>query len=241
MNWDVPGAYAAIEQVYDFFTQPGTFGKMMDDAANDDNGPGLHPKDDFLDLLTGQIYMLQELELEEGNPQPQQKLCFVFGVTDEAKMQEVVTKLTNMDGVDISVREFNGIKIYEAENPPAGQPMSPAAAVGKGHLMFSINVELLESLLREDTGNSLAKSEEFKLVRAEFPAEVSTFSFQRQDAVMEFLYDIMKQGLANDDEFDVELLPDFEAIRKYFGVAGSYSIPDEKGVFMSSFSFRTDE
>lgn len=241
LNWDVPGAYAAIEQVYDFFTQPGTFGKMMDDAATAENGPGLHPKDDFLDLLSGQIYMIQEIGMEEGAAQPQQKICMLFGLKDEARMQEVVAKLTSMEGVDVSVREFNGIKIYEAENPPAGQPMSPAAAVGKGHLMFSVNVELLESLLRGDEGDSLAKSEDYQLVRAEFPDQVSTFSFQRQDQVMEMLYQVIKQGLANDDEFDVELLPDFEALRKYFGVAGSYAVPDEKGVFISSFSFRKDE
>jgi hypothetical protein len=235
LNWDVPGAYSAVEQVYDFFTSPGTFANMMDKAASSPDGPGLHPKDDFIDLLSGKIYMIQEFEA--GETMPQQELCMLFGLKDEARMNEVVTKLTQMEGVDVTVREFNGVKIYEAENPPAGQPVSPAVAVAKGYLMFAMQVELLESMLREGGGDSLADSKDYELVSEEFPDAVSTFSFQRQDQVMEALYGMVKLGLANQDDFDVEILPDFDALRKYFGVAGSYAVPDEKGVFMTSFSF----
>lgn len=237
MNWDVPGAYAAVEQVYDFFTSPGTFGKMMDDAARHPGGPGLHPKDDFINLLSGKIYMIQEFEA--GDSQPRQEICMLLGLKDEARMRESITKITQMDGVDLSVRDFEGVKIYEAENPPAGQPYSPALAVAKGYLMFAMNVEVLEGMLRQGSGK-LADSKDYALVAEEFPDAVSTFSFQRQDQMIEALYGMIKQGLANEEEFNVELLPDFEAIRKYFGVAGSFAVPDEKGVFMESFSFQRE-
>jgi hypothetical protein len=102
-----------------------------------------------------------------------------------------------------------------------------------------MQVEMLEGLLRSG-GAPLAESEDFQLVAEEFPEKVSTFSFQRQDLVMEALYGMVKEGLAGQEDFDVELLPEFDALRKYFGLAGSYSIPDEKGVFMSSFSFPKD-
>jgi hypothetical protein len=226
-----------VEQVYDFFTSPGTFGRMMDDAAMAPNGPGLHPKADFIDLLSGQIYMIQELE--PGEHAPQQNICMMFGVKDEPRMQATIQKITEMPGVDVSVREFEGAKIYEADAPPAGQPLSPGVTVAKGYLMFSMQVDTLEAMLR-DGNMTLAKSPEFARVAAEFPDQVSTFSFQRQDEVMEAFYGIIRQGLAAQDEFDVNLLPDYEAIRKYFGVAGSYSVPDENGVFISSFSFQLE-
>ena len=235
IHWDIQGAYEAVGQVWDFFTAPGTFGKIMDDAAVSPDGPGLHPKDDIIDLLTGQMYMLQDFE--SGGDLQQQRLAFLFELEDEQAMQDVIGKLTSMDGVDVSIREFRGTKIYEAENPPAGQPMSPALAVANGYLMFAMNVELLESLLRGDDGNSLAKSADFQELRSAFPDKVSTLGFQRQDRVMEALYEMIRQGMEQDDEFNAELLPEFDAIRKYFGVTGSYSIPDEKGVFTASFGF----
>jgi len=238
VHWDVQGAYEAVEQVWDFFTAPGTFGKMMDDAAVAPDGPGLHPKDDMIDLLTGQIFMIQDFQ--KGDDLQQQKLAFLFEVNDEKRMQEVIGKLTSMEGVDVSVREFRGTKIYESENPPPGQQVSPAVAVGQDYLMFAVNVELLESLLRGDEGNSLAKSTDFQELRGEFPDKVSTLGFQRQERVMEALYAMIRQGIEQDGEVDPNILPDFDAIRKYFGVTGSYSIPDEKGVFTASFGFPTE-
>jgi hypothetical protein len=240
LNWDVPGAYAAIESVYDFFTQPGTFGKMMDDAAEAPNGPKLHPRDDFLAHLSGQIYIVQELTVNDNAPAPQQKMAFLLGLKDEAAMQATVEKLMAMDGVDVSVRDFNGAKIYEAENPPQNQPISPAAAISNGYLMMVMNVEMLESFLRGGD-DSLAKSDEFQLVRKEFPDQVSTFSYQRQDQVMESVYEMAKLALSQQGDFDTSILPEFEPLRKYFGVAGSYAVPDEKGVFISSFSFQTND
>ncbi|MFV0446049.1 MAG: hypothetical protein ACK5Q5_20930 [Planctomycetaceae bacterium] len=237
INWDVPGAYTAIEQVYDFFTQPGTLAKMMDDAQDAPNGPGLHPKADFLDLLNGQILLTQKFAPGEDGAPPQQHMTFLFGVNDEQKMQATVDKLTSMEGVNVEIREFRGTKIYETENSPAGQNASPAAALSNDFLMFTTHVEDLETLLRSDAGESLAKTESYQLIRKECPDLVSTFSYQRQDEMMESIYEVIKQGLAHEADFNVELLPDFEVIRKYFGVAGSYAVPDENGVFFSSFSF----
>lgn len=233
IHWDVLGAYEAIEQTWDFFTAPGSFAKIMDDAANDPSGPHVHPKADFIDQLTGQIYMIQDFP--KGADLEQQRVAFIFGVKDQRKMESVIEKVTNLEGVDINIRDFQGIKIYEPRNV-ASQQVTPAIAISNDAMVFSVNVELLEKLLRANGEESLAESEDFKAVAAEFPGPVSTFSFQRQDQVMEAVYAMVKQGLDESGEFDVSTLPDFEALRKYFGLNGSYSVPDAKGVKMVSFS-----
>ncbi len=239
LHWDVPGAYDAVGQVWDFFTAPGTFSKMMDDAARDPNGPGLHPKTDILDLLTGQVYMIQDFP--RGGDLEQQRIAFLFGVNNTERMQDVIAKVTSLDGVSVDVREFRGHKIYEPRDAAAG-PFSPALAVANGYLIFAMNVEMLEGMLRGDAEAPLATSPDYLRVAKEFPGPVSTFFFQRLDAMVEAFYEGFRNGLLQgaSDEFDPAILPDFEALRKYFGIVGSYSVPDERGVFMVSFGLKSE-
>ncbi|MEZ6064608.1 MAG: hypothetical protein R3B90_02620 [Planctomycetaceae bacterium] len=134
----------------------------------------------------------------------------------------------------MNIREFRGVKIYEGDGN--GQ-VAPSAALANNTLMFSTNVELLESFLREPE-ESLAGSADFARVAEHLPAQVSTLAFQRQDEVMETIYEMVKQGMAQDDEFDASIMPDYSALRKYFGLTGSYSVPDANGVYMKGFSLK---
>jgi hypothetical protein len=154
-------------------------------------------------------------------------------------MQEVISKITSLEGVNTRVRDFQGTKIYEPEAPGAAQ-VSPGMAVSGDYLMLAAHVELLEAALRGGDDN-LAQSKDFQRVAAEFPAEVSTWSFQRQGQVFEALYGLIQQGAAQQQDFDASMLPEWEQIEKYFGLAGSYTIPDEKGVFMESFTLKREE
>ena len=238
INWDVEGAYEAVGQTWDFFTSPGTFDKIMDDAEDDPDGPGIHPKEDFIDLLSGGIHMIQDFP--KGGDIQQQRMAFLFDLKDEGRMQEVIARVMNMDGADVNEREFRGVTIYEPDTGPGQQPFTPAIAVAKGHLFITLNTELLESLLRGNDGESLANSPEFREMIKWMPKQVSTFSFARQADVFEMLYAAFKQGALQDagDDFDPDLLPDFEALRKYFGNSASYAVPDENGVYMESFSLK---
>lgn len=237
LHWDVTGAYEAVGEVWDFFTAPGTFSKMMEEAARAPNGPRLHPKSDILDLLTGQVYMIQDFP--RGGDLEQQRMAFLFGVKNNDRMQDVIAKVTSLEGVTVNVRDFRGQKIFESQDA-AGGPFSPCLAVANGYLIFALNVEMLEGMLRGDAEAPLASSADYLRVVKEFPGPVSTFSFQRQDAMVEAFYEAFRKGLmkSGSDEFDPSILPDFEALRKYFGVVGSYSVPDERGVFMVSFGLK---
>ncbi len=240
VNWDVQGAYEAVEQTWDFFTSPGTFAKMMDDAEDDPDGPGIHPKKDFLDLLSGNIQIVQEMpqKIVYGEQAVAQRIAFLFKIKDEARMKEVVESVMNMDGADVRKREFQGTTIYETDESAGVQPISPAVAIAKGYLFFTLNVELLENMLRGNDGESLANSPDFRDIVKRMPKQVSTYSFAKQADMLEPLYGALKENLAEEDDFDVDLLPDYDVLRKYIPNTGSYSIPDEKGVFMQSFSIK---
>ncbi|MEZ6064609.1 MAG: hypothetical protein R3B90_02625 [Planctomycetaceae bacterium] len=90
VNWDVQGAYTAVQETWDFFTAPGTFDNMMDEAEESEEGPGIHPKQDFIDLLTGRIHLIQELPKDFNNPE--QRMVFLFGVNDQQRMEEVLSR-----------------------------------------------------------------------------------------------------------------------------------------------------
>jgi len=232
VNWDVQKAFKTLGDTIDTFQRPGFFEEQLDKAENDPNGPGLHPKRDFVDLLNGRFHMIQELP-EDGNPQ-QQQMVIMFELTDEARMKDSINSLMKMDGVESQTRDFKGTTIYESE---AQGPVQPSMAIAQGHLMLSLNTALLERLLRsEKTESPLATDADFKTISGHFPKQVSTYSFARQDKAMESLYKMMKSGLENDENFDVDKLPPFEKLAKYFGLSGSYSVPDDNGVFMMSFS-----
>lgn len=231
LNWDIQGAYEAIEMLVDSFTGPGTTAKTLQQVKDAPNGPGIHPKKDFLDLLSGRIYMAQQAPEDANQP----KFLFLLGLKDEARMKEVVDKITHTEGIDLKTRDFNGTTIYEAEEGAAG-PLSPAAAISNEYLLFASAADLLESVLRGDSDEPLARSEDYKTVAQAFPSEVSTFSFQRSDEMMEGMYKLFLSAMEGNDNFDVSVMPEFDDIREYFGLGGSYSIPDEKGVLMISFS-----
>jgi len=238
VHWDVQGAYEAVGETWDMFTSPGTFAKIMDDAERAPNGPRLHPKADIIDRLKGQMFMIQEFP-EDGGLE-QQRLAMLFAVDDDRRTEDVMTKIANLDGANMAVREFQGHKIFEPEQ--VNGPMSPALAVANGFLIFSINVEMLEGLLRGDSDEPLAKNAGYLRATKEFPGPVSMFTYQRQDAFMGAMYAAMKKGLAEnaDGDFDPDILPEWDTIRKYFGVVASYSVPDDNGVFMVSFGLKPE-
>ncbi|MEZ6055765.1 MAG: hypothetical protein R3C01_03580 [Planctomycetaceae bacterium] len=238
MNWDAAKAYKAVEETVDKFQGPGMFARLMDQAEESPNGPGLHPKKDFIDLLGGGVYMIQNPPKLDNPEQPQ--LTILLGLKNEQRMTEVMAKIADMDGLPIITRDFRGIKIYESEE--TGSEVQPAMAVAKGHLIISFDVEMLETLLRNDPGaDSLMKSEQFQQVAKSFPKEVSTYAFQRTDIMAEGAYEMIRKAAmeqGGNADFDFSKLPPFDSIRKYFGLSGGYSVPDEHGVYMVSFGLK---
>lgn len=244
MNWDIKGAYASAEKLFDMFQGNGALAQVLDRLANEENGPKLHIKTDVIDLFSGRIDFFMDIvdpeDLAGG------RTCVGFGLLDTGdQMKGVLDRIAQTPGFPGEVREFQGVPIYELPlpSPGAAQPQRMAVGVTKGYLFVTSTVELMEQVIREERA-SLAESENFLRVAEGMPETVSMIGFQRQDAGVQAIYTSLRDGDLDGADFggfDFSALPEFEVIQKYLTPTGSYAIPDERGAVMVQFGLKPQE
>jgi len=119
--------------------------------------------------------------------------------------------------------------------------------VARGHLLIASHRDILEQLLTAKEGNGLAASADYAAVQAELakyvPGGAAIRGFGREDEAIRPAYELLRQGempkskslsgqLLNDmlgdgkpgsvreQRLDGSTLPEFDAIRRYFGTSG---------------------
>ncbi|HEX6986215.1 MAG TPA: hypothetical protein VF170_12615, partial [Planctomycetaceae bacterium] len=231
-NWDVEGAVDSVRTLVDTFQGPGSFERLMQQAANAPNGPKLNPEKDFLDQLAGQIHIasypivVPRTQPAEGQATAQQPTVIALDVKDEQKMNDVLAKLAQTPNFPGETRQFQGTTLYELpmQNPQGGEPGKMAVAVAKGHLFFSTDVSRLEEVLRDTGGTPLAETDAYKTIAGHFPDRVSLVGYQDQRDQLKSIYEAFRSGEAGQqvEGFDFSTLPPFEDIAKYLRTSGSY-------------------
>ncbi len=242
-NWDIEGAYEAIEALVDFFQPPGTLGTLIDQLAQ--VGPQVHIKDDVIDALTGRIQTLGETRTDADVQATAQPMVFAFELSNEEGMADVLDRIAATLDDNLQTREFRDAKIYEAEIPnfQGGPPQSMGMTVARGQLFFATDVELLETYLRDDGGDeTLAESSDYRRVASHFPAETSMMSFQRPAAQLKPVYEMFRSGQldAMFPQIDFSKLPEFDQISHYFNLTGSYAVPEDGGALFVQFGLHGD-
>jgi len=249
MNWNVSGAYTAIETLVDSFQGPGALGKLIDQLAENDEGPQVHLKKDVIDQLTGQIHIVIGATDEEADPNPENveqatpKMIFALDVKNAAKLNAVLVKAAKSEGFQGKTRDFEGITIYEMENPGGG---GASLAVADKHLMIATDDALLENALRPSSDTApLSADAVYKTVSKKFPKKVSMLGFQNGNSQLQTLYQMVKAGTVPDmpEEFR-ELtmkLPEYESLKKYLRASGGYTVPDKEGALSVSFTLKDQE
>ncbi len=250
VNWDVAGAYAAIETLFDSFRGPGALAKLMDGVANSETGPKLHPKKDLIDLLSGRIHILFDGENSQGKNDdaeadelPQQRMLVALGLKDSDKMKAVLEKIAGIPGFPGKSRQFRGETLYEL-------PLVLLAGAGSGtmglgvareHLMIASQVTLLEDVIRAGKDQkSLAETAEYRRNAGQFPAKTSILGFQKQGTQAKAGYELLRSGGLGVliPGIDFTKLPPFGTVQKYLRASGSYFVPDEHGAYAVSFTLR---
>lgn len=250
LNWDLAETYNTVETLYETFLGAGSFGKVIDELAEQEDGPKIHIKNDIVDHLTGGIVFVGRVP-EQADLAVGERYLIGLELKDEAPVKKILDKLADLEGFPGTVRDFEGEKILEFSEEDADEeamtPFKLGMAVTKQHFFFATHVAELESLLRSNADReSLADSEAYKIIAKQFPDQTSSLGFQRSDAQLKMLYDALKSGalteaLDQDDfQLDTSTLPEFEVLKKYFKPSGGYMVPDEKGWFMLSFSLKSD-
>jgi hypothetical protein len=248
-NWDVPAAVQAVKTLVDTFQGPGAFDQIMNRAANSPNAK-VHPQKDLLDQLTGRLDMVNFPAVVPRNapaggpPIAQQPAVLAVGVKDEAKMKDLLNRLSQTQGFPGKKRDFQGTTIYELPMPnPAGGQATMAFAAAKGSLIFATDPARMEDVLRSGNAAPLAQSDAYKAIAEHMPDKVSMVSYSDQRDQLKSIYEALRSGqFAQQLEgFDFSVLPAFEDIAKYFRSSGSYALPDENGAMFVSFSLKLDE
>lgn len=247
MNWDLAEAYAAIESLVDMFQGAGALKKIVEDLANEPNGPKFHLKHDLFDLLNGRIHLFTDLSDPEDPASA--RVCLALGLKDsEDNMEGVLRKFSETPGFPGSIREFRGINIYELDT--TGQLGAKLGATSaRGHLFVSSNVTLIDQIIRGDVA-PLKDDRSWLEVRKFIPDDVSIVGFQKQDPQARMGYDLLRSSGNAEDLFegpfadlfadlDLSTLPPFQSLEKYMVPTTSYAIPDERGVFLIQFGLRS--
>ncbi|OAI56081.1 hypothetical protein AYO47_09285 [Planctomyces sp. SCGC AG-212-M04] len=233
--WDVAGAYKSIDTlVMTFAPQIGGLDALLDQVASHPNNPGIHPKKDLLDQLTGIVHVMATEK--EGDDPGTQRMLIAIGVKDEKKVQNVVEKVA-AQVPNLKPRTFEGATIYDIE---AGGDNSPALAITRGHLFIGTHPAALEAAIR---GKSVAEepltsAEDYQAVAAHFPKPASSIGFSRPAAQIKSIWELARKGTFNETlhGFDLSKLPEFKSVEKYFAPSGSSIAPHEKGAILMNFS-----
>lgn len=245
INWDVEGAYGAVEELVDTFQGPGALEQIIDELAESGAGPQVHIKKDIIDQLTGSIHVVSDM----ADPDDVQSSRFLvaLGVKDETKIKALLAKVAESEGFPAEQREFEGTLIYEMDLPVPGQTEATKMGVCFAHnaFMFSTNVTLLESVIRASSDQpTLADSDEYKHIAKHFPDQTSLLGFQNQRTEMKALYEVFRSGQGGEmtggalEGVDFSKLPPFETIEHHLLPTGTYAIPDERGALIVSFSVK---
>lgn len=250
MNWDVKGAYDAIEALTDSFTGPGALAGQLDQFANE--GPGIHIKNDVIDQLSGKIQMIGGAsDAPAADPNAaggaaallSSKMAIALGCKDEAAMKALLVKLTETDGFPGEVREFRDTTLIEIPNPNG-------AAIGlgvlRGSLVFSTDITLIEELIR-GAEDSLSDSEAYKRIAAEFPTKAMAISFADPKATYKSMYESFRKGDPAEmfagigdilEDIDFKKLPPFSSVEKYLLPTGGFTQSDDRGAFSQTFTLK---
>jgi len=265
MSFDLDNAYKGLEDLVNKF-QPGMIQILEQQLVGPNGGPPLSLKNDVFGPIGDRITIISDFK--KPIKEDSQRVLLAVHLEDAKAFQNTLNQLLTLTGADPVKREFQGTTIYDfsignlANNPAAPDVNIQAIrgpislAIAKDTFFVTTNTALLEQVLRP--GNSaLADSNAYQAVAKELPEKASGMTYVRPDEQARLSYDMVKTGqfekviqqaaagarngreLPNLDKLiPTDKLPDFSLFAKYLSLGGGYSVMDEDGFVMTSFTLR---
>ena len=159
-------------------------------------------------------------------------------------------------------------KLGSEEEEEAVKLPNAAVAVARGQLFVSSHVDFLEKVLGgNQEGGRLADNADYKRVNEELTKlganEVCIRNFTRADEQLRITYELFKAGKLPESEtvlaqiirsaqeepadgtfrkpeFDGSKLPEYDVVRRYLGIGGTYVTTEENGWVVVGFLFRKE-
>lgn len=230
LDWNIAGAYAAIESLYDSFAGgPGSFSRFVDQSTIRADGANLHPKKDVIDALSGSV---QGFVNTPNGDNPADIGVLVLGVKDQEKAKKLVETFAKTSNLSLS-GDFEGQPIYEADNGPG------AVCVKGDQLFVAAGAETLKQALTAKAEGSLAESDAYARIKPHLPEKMSALMFAAVSDEMGATYEKARAGEYDaliEGKIDLSKLPPFEKIKPYLLPSASYVVPTEQGPMTVRFS-----
>ncbi len=265
ISFDLDNAYKGLEDLVNKF-QPGMINILEQQLVGPNGGPPLSLKNDIFGPIGDRITIISDFK--KPIKEDSQRVLLAVHLEDAKAFQNTLNQILTLTGADPAKREFQGTTIYDFQignlaNNPAAPDVNIQAirgpislAIAKDTFFVTTNTALLEQVLRP--GNSaLADSNAYQAVAKEIPEKASGMNYVRPDEQARLSYDMVKTGqfekviqqaaagarngreLPNLDKLiPTDKLPEFSLFAKYLSLGGGYSVMDEDGFVMTSFTLR---
>ncbi len=264
INFDLDTAFKGLEDLANRF-QPGMINIIQQQLVGPNGGAPLDLKNEVFGPLGDRITIISDFK--KPIKEDSQRMLLAVHLEDSKVFQNTLNRIIGLLGVNPATREFQGTTIYDFNlgNNPAAPDVNIQAirgpislAIAKNTLFVTTSTTLLEQVLRP--GNSaLAESSAYQTIAKEIPEKASGFTYVRPDEQARLSYDLVKNGQFEkalqqfaagvrngrevpglDKLIPSDKLPEFSFFAKYLALGGGYSVMDEDGFVMTSFTLRRD-
>lgn len=262
-SWDLDDAFVALNDLANQF-QPGVLNVLEQQLIGPNGGEPLSLEKDVFGPLGDRITVVSDFK--KPITEESQRMLVAIALENPSAAQETLLKLIALAGGVPKKRDFQGTAIYDFEVPeqPIANPNLNAdalknpisVAVTKNTLFIASDAGLLELVLRGG-GTALSDSATFQAVAKEVPPRTSTISYVSPEESARLSYDMIKSGqfkkaLAGasaaggpdvsrlGDLIDKDKLPDFSIFAKYLSLGGGYTVIEDDGATITSFSLRKE-
>jgi hypothetical protein len=264
ISFDADSGFKALEELLDKF-QPGMINIIQQQFVGPNGGPPLNLKADVFGPIGDRITIISDFK--KPIKEDSQRVLLAVHLEDAKAFQNTFNRICAMAGANPPQREFQGTTIYDftvANNPAAPDVNIQAIrgpislAIAKDTLFVTTSPPLLEQVLRPGD-SALGDSSAYQTVAKEIPEKASVMSYVRPDEQARLSYDLVKNGqferalqqavagarngreIPNLDKLiPTEKLPEFAFFAKYLSLGGGYSVMDDDGFVMTSFTLRRD-
>ncbi|MGO9463805.1 MAG: hypothetical protein ACLQIB_04015 [Isosphaeraceae bacterium] len=265
ISFDLDNAYKGLEDLVNKF-QPGMINILEQQLVGPNGGPPLSLKNDVFGPIGDRITIISDFK--KPIKEDSQRVLLAVHLEDAKAFQNTLNQILTLTGADPAKREFQGTTIYDFQvgnlaNNPAAPDVNLQAirgpislAVAKDTFFVTTSTALLEQVLRP--GNTtLADSNAYQAVAKEIPEKASGMNYVRPDEQARLSYDMVKTGQFEkviqqaaagarngrelpslDKLIPTDKLPEFALFAKYLSLGGGYSVMDEDGFVMTSFTLR---
>lgn len=263
LSFDLDNAFKGLEDLANRF-QPGMINIVQQQLVGPEGGPPLDLKADVFGPIGDRVTIISDFK--KPIKEDSQRMLLAVHLEDTKAFQNTLSRIIALTGANPAQREFQGTTIYDfnLSNNPAAPDVNIQAirgpislAVAKDTLFVTTSTTLLEQVLRPGN-SSLADSSAFQNIAKEVPEKASGLTYVRPDEQARLSYDLVKNGQfekalqqlvagllgrelpALDKLLPTDKLPEFSFFAKYLSLGGGYSVMDDDGFAMTSFTLRHD-